>query len=87
MNEFELKGFDDPDQVVHFPKGKFEIITVGGRVYGRATYEPGWKWSRDVGADLGQAYCTVEHLGMVLSGCATAARASSANGSSDPSMA
>ena len=40
---------------------------------GRATYQPGWKWSADVGEELGQSFCTVEHVGMVISGCATAA--------------
>jgi quercetin dioxygenase-like cupin family protein len=40
---------------------------------GRATYEPGWKWSVDVGSDLGRKNCDVEHLGIVVSGCATAA--------------
>ena len=40
---------------------------------GRATYEPGWKWSLHVGPSLGASRCNVEHVGMVLSGCATAA--------------
>ena len=47
--------------------------THGGMTIGRATNEPGWKWSQDVGPGVGQKYCTVEHLGMVVSGCATAA--------------
>ena len=40
---------------------------------GRATYQPGWKWSEDVGAALGERFCQVEHVGMVICGCATAA--------------
>jgi hypothetical protein len=40
---------------------------------GRATYQPGWRWSEDVGAALGEPFCTVEHVGLVVSGCATAA--------------
>ena len=35
---------------------------------GRATYEPGWKWSMHVGRALGDKSCTVELVGMVLSG-------------------
>ena len=73
MIDVILKRFDDPDEVTHFEKGKFETVTLGGMTIGRATYEPGWKWSRDVGRELGQEYCTVEHIGMVVSGCATAA--------------
>jgi hypothetical protein len=37
---------------------------------GRASYEPGWKWSEHVGAATGAALCEVEHVGMVVSGCA-----------------
>lgn len=56
-----------------FEKGKFEVIRLGGMTIGRATYQPGWKWSADVGPGVGATRCKVEHVGMVLSGCATAA--------------
>jgi hypothetical protein len=68
-----LRRFDSPDEVRVFPKGRFELIRIGGMTIGRATYQPGWKWSADVGAELGQASCKVEHVGLVVSGCATAA--------------
>jgi len=68
-----LKRFDAPDELREFPKGKFEFVNLGGMTIGRATYEPGWKWSEDVGKALGEDFCTVEHVGMVVSGCATAA--------------
>ena len=68
-----LKRFEDPDEVTTFEKGKFETVTLGGMTIGRATYQPGWKWSEDVGKSIGETHCTVEHVGMVLSGCATAA--------------
>jgi hypothetical protein len=68
-----LKSFDEPDEVTHFSKGKFETVTLGGMTIGRATYEPGWKWSADVGPGVGEDFCTVEHVGMVVSGVATAA--------------
>lgn len=68
-----LKRFDHPDEVREFEKGRFEIVHVGGMTIGRASYEPGWKWSEHVGAALGQSSCDVEHVGMVVSGRATAA--------------
>lgn len=68
-----LRRFDEPDEVRTFPKGKFELVRIGGMTIGRATYQPGWKWSEDVGAALGKARCDVEHVGLVVSGCATAA--------------
>ena len=68
-----LKRFEKPDEVRRFPKGRFEVVKLGGMTIGRATYEPGWKWSVDVGRSTGATSCAVEHVGMVLSGCATAA--------------
>lgn len=68
-----LRRFDQPDEVRHFTKGRFEIVHIGGTSIGRATYQPGWRWSEDVGRPLGQSHCTVEHLGYVVSGAATAA--------------
>jgi quercetin dioxygenase-like cupin family protein len=35
---------------------------------GRATYEPGWRWSEHVGAAAGASSCMVEHVGLVVSG-------------------
>jgi len=43
-----LKRFENPDGVRTFAKGRFEIVRIGGLTIGRATYEPGWKWSEHV---------------------------------------
>jgi len=40
-----VKRFDKPDEVRTFPKGRFEIVGLANLTIGRATYEPGWKWS------------------------------------------
>ena len=68
-----LKRFDTPDELREFDKGKFELVSLGGMTIGRATYQPGWKWSEDVGSAMNETYCHVEHVGMVVSGSATAA--------------
>jgi Cupin domain len=68
-----LKSFDSPDEVRVMPKGKFELVQLGGLTIGRATYEPGWKWSEHVGPGIGATRCPVEHVGLVLSGTATVA--------------
>ena len=68
-----LKKFEAPDETRVLTKGRFEIVRLGGVTIGRATYEPGWKWSLHVGPGVGASRCTVEHVGMVLSGTATAA--------------
>jgi quercetin dioxygenase-like cupin family protein len=71
--DLALVNFDDPADTRTFDKGKFEVYAVGPMTLGRATYEPGWKWSEHVGAATGEATCQVEHVGLVLSGRAVAA--------------
>jgi quercetin dioxygenase-like cupin family protein len=73
MLDVVLKRFEQPDEVRTFTKGRFEVVRIGGMTLGRATYEPGWKSSVDVGRALGKRSCEVEHVGLVLSGRATAA--------------
>ena len=68
-----LKRFEQPDEVREMQLGRFELITLGGQTIGRATYQPGWRWSEHVGPGLGQDRCAVEHVGLVISGTATAA--------------
>ncbi|MGZ4825631.1 MAG: cupin domain-containing protein [Terriglobales bacterium] len=73
MLDVVLKRFEKPDEVRTFDKGKFELVHIGGITIGRATYQPGWKWSVDVGQALGKKSCDIEHVGIVISGRATAA--------------
>jgi quercetin dioxygenase-like cupin family protein len=68
-----LKRFDAPDEIRQMIKGKFELVQLGGMTIGRATYEPGWKWSLHVGPQVGATRCIVEHVGLVVAGTATAA--------------
>ena len=68
-----LRRFETPDEVREMTLGRFEIVRLAGQTIGRAIYQPGWKWSEHVGPGLGATRCTVEHLGLVLSGVATAA--------------
>src|SRR5262245_58104825 len=68
-----LNRFEEPDEVRVFEKGRFELVQLGGMTIGRASYEPGWKWSVQLGAAIGAKSCQVEHIGMVVAGRATAA--------------
>ena len=68
-----LKRFESPDETRVFTTGRFDVISLGGITIGRATYEPGWKWSVDVGPSGGARLCDVEHVGLVLTGHAVAA--------------
>ncbi|HEX6574410.1 MAG TPA: hypothetical protein VF042_05515 [Gemmatimonadaceae bacterium] len=68
-----LAHFDRPDETREMFKGRFEVSTIEGIKVGRASYEPGWKWSEHVGRALGQKHCNVEHIGFVVAGTAVAA--------------
>ena len=70
--DLELVNFDHPTEVRTFEKGKFELYRVGPTALGRASYQPGWRWSEHVGAATGTSSCQVEHVGLVLSGQAVA---------------
>ena len=76
-----LKRFEQPDEIRTFEKGKFEMVRIGGMTIGRASYEPGWRWSLHVGPTTGAENCSscqIEHVGIVVSGRATAAMDNSA---------
>ena len=69
MAEMEVKNFDSPDEVRPFEgNGQAEVLNIGGQVVGKATFEPGWKWSADVKPIAGTDSCQVSHLGYVISG-------------------
>jgi quercetin dioxygenase-like cupin family protein len=71
--EVILRQFESPDETRVMEKGKFEVVRIGGLTVGRATYEPGWRWSEHVVPTVGTKRCTVAHVGLVVSGTATAA--------------
>lgn len=73
MIDVVLKRFESPDETRMFEKGRFEVVNIGGLTIGRATYEPGWKWSEHVAPTAGTALCEVEHVGLVVSGRAVVA--------------
>jgi hypothetical protein len=68
-----LKRFERPDELREMVKGRFEIVRMHGVTIGRATYQPGWRWSEHVGPGVGATRCTVEHVGLVIAGTAAVA--------------
>ncbi len=64
----QKKSLSKPDETRPFPKGKMEVVKVGDLTFGKATFEPGWKWSNDVKPIAGTDSCQVAHVGYVLSG-------------------
>src|SRR3989442_417092 len=65
----EVKSFDSPDETRPFEgKGKADVLQLGGHTVGRATFEPGWKWSNNVKPIAGTDSCQISHLGYCVSG-------------------
>ncbi len=64
----EIRSMDQPDEVRDFPGGRSAVARFRGGTISRSTLEPGWIWSRDVGASLGLEWCPTPHFGYVISG-------------------
>jgi len=73
IDALEVLRFERGGERREFEKGSFEVVEIGGLTVGRATYEPGWKWSEHVGPSAGTESCEVEHVGLVVSGRAVIA--------------
>jgi hypothetical protein len=68
MDKLEVKSFCKPDEVRTFDKGKLELIKVGGSMIGRATFQPGWKWSESVKPIAKTESCEAPHFQYHASG-------------------
>lgn len=58
----DWKGFEKADEVRTFPKGKLELMKIGGATIGRATLEPGWRWSTSVQPIVKTKSCEAPHF-------------------------
>jgi quercetin dioxygenase-like cupin family protein len=58
----EHKKFASPDETRTFPKGKVELLNIGGGVVGKLTLEPGWRWSEHVKPIAGTEWCEAPHF-------------------------
>ena len=68
MAKIESRNFKQPDEVRTFTKGKVELVKLGDAVVGRATFEPGWRWSTCVKQIANTSSCEAAHFGYQLSG-------------------
>jgi len=64
------KSFDTPDETRSFEegKGKLEVINTDSGVVGRATFAPGWQWSKHVKPIAKTDSCQAAHTGYFVSG-------------------
>lgn len=68
MDRAALKHFGTPDEVREFPKGRLELVTIGGATVGRAIFEPGWRWSTSVQPIAKTKSCEAPHFQYHVSG-------------------
>ncbi len=62
------KNIASPDEVRNFPGGKVELITIDGITFGKATLEPGWKWSESIKPIVKTQSCLAPHTQYHMSG-------------------
>lgn len=68
MAKMQNKNLSKPDELRTFDKGKVELATLGGVLFGRATLLPGWKWSTCVKPIAKTKSCEAPHLQYHVSG-------------------
>lgn len=68
MPRLQVKYFDEPDEARRTPRAAFQMLHLDEVVIGHATFEPGWRWSIDLGPLMGASSCPIHHLGFVVSG-------------------
>ncbi|MBI4020425.1 MAG: cupin domain-containing protein [Candidatus Aenigmarchaeota archaeon] len=68
MGKIEVRNFKSPDEVRTFERGKVELVKIGGAMVGKATFEPGWKWSKHVKPLAKTKSCEAPHFQYHLSG-------------------
>jgi quercetin dioxygenase-like cupin family protein len=68
IRRLEKKCLDTPDETRTFPNGKLQVVRIDNVTVGRATFEPGWQWSKDVKPIAGTASCQATHTGYQISG-------------------
>jgi hypothetical protein len=62
------RNFSRPDEVRTFEKGRIELIHLGESVIGRATFQPGWRWSLHVKPIAGTEWCEAPHFQYQVAG-------------------
>ena len=68
MNKMQKKTVLQPDERRTFDQGQVDLVSLGGVTFGRATLQPGWKWSTCVKPLVNTKSCQAPHLQYHVSG-------------------
>jgi len=69
MAPFDIKNFDQPDELIEFDHGTVREVSIGPLVVGRTVFDPGWRWSTHVKPVARTDLCDFRHVGYMISGC------------------
>jgi hypothetical protein len=70
MPSLVRKSLNTPEETRPFEKGsgQLELVNLEGGAVGRATFQPGWKWSEHVKPIAKTDSCQAAHMGYFISG-------------------
>jgi len=68
MPRLQTKSFATPDDVRTMPKVRFDTVSLDDATVGHCVFEPGWRWSADLGPVIGMTSCPMRHLGYTMTG-------------------
>ena len=68
MPQLQAKSFAAPDDIRTAPRVRFETVDLDDATVGHCRFEPGWRWSTDIGPLMGATSCPIRHLGYSMSG-------------------
>jgi class 3 adenylate cyclase len=68
MPRLQTKTFAAPDAVRAMTRVRFEAVNLDETTVSRCRFEPGWRWSTDIGSMMGITSCQIRHLGYTMSG-------------------
>jgi class 3 adenylate cyclase len=68
MPRLQAKSFAAPDDVRSMPLMRIETVALDESRVGLCRFEPGWRWSTEVGPVMGATSCPIRHLGYCISG-------------------
>jgi class 3 adenylate cyclase len=68
MSRLQAKSFAQPDAVRTMPRMRVETVGLDEATVGHCSFEPGWRWSTDLGLMVGTPSCPIRHVGYTMSG-------------------
>ncbi len=62
------KNFRKPDESQTLQNSRVDTIRMGDMIMTKQTFDPGWKWSKDMKSIAKTDSCQIHHVGIFISG-------------------